>query len=154
LSWAGGHTSVATLDRPVARLEQLSYYPALVERICTLHAQGLKAPAIAQTLHAEGWRPPKRRTIFTRDTVHSILVRQGLWTPRRRTRMVSRRPHEWTILELSHHLQMPHQTLYAWVYKGISKRAGPRGHAIRCGSCRRTRQNWPDCGCCGRPPRW
>ena len=121
LSWAGGHTSVATLDRPVARLEQLSYYPARVERICTLHAQGLKAPAIAQTLHAEGWRPPKRRTIFTRDTVHSILVRQGLWTPRRRTRMVSRRPHEWTILELAHHLQMPHQTLYAWVYKGHLK---------------------------------
>jgi hypothetical protein len=45
-----------------------------------LHAQGLKAPAIAQTLHAEGWRPPKRRTTFTRDTVRSILVRQGLWT--------------------------------------------------------------------------
>jgi len=121
LYWAGGHTSATTLDRPVARLEQLSYYPTLVHRICTLHAQGLKAPAIAQTLNAEGWRPPKRRTTFTRDTVRSILVRQGLWTPRSRTRTVSRRPHEWTILELAHHLQMPHQTLYAWVYKGHLK---------------------------------
>jgi hypothetical protein len=121
LYWAGGHTSVATLDRPVARLEQLSYYPALVERVCTLHAQGLKMPAIAQTLHAEGWCPPKRRTTFTRDTVRSILVRQGLWTPRSRTRTVPHRAHEWTILELAHHLQIPHQTLYAWVYKGRLK---------------------------------
>jgi hypothetical protein len=54
LYWAGGHTSTTTLDRPVARLEQLSYYPALVHRICTLHAQGFKAPTIAQTLNAEG----------------------------------------------------------------------------------------------------
>src|SRR5215813_6051857 len=121
LYWAGGHTSTTTLDRPVARLEQLSYYPTLVHRICTLHAQGLKAPAIAQTLHAEGWRPPRRRTTFTADCVRSILVRQGLRTPRRRTRTVSRRPHEWTILELAHELQMPHQTLYAWVYKGHLK---------------------------------
>jgi DNA invertase Pin-like site-specific DNA recombinase len=121
LYWAGGHTSTTTLDRPVARLEQLSYYPTLVHCICTLHAQGLKAPAIAQTLNAEGWRPPKRRTTFTADTVRSILVRQGLWTPRLRTRTVSRRPHEWTILELAHQLQMPHQTLYAWVYKGHLK---------------------------------
>ena len=121
LYWAGGHTSVATLARPVARLEQLSYYPALVERVCTLHAQRLKAPAIAQTLNAEGWRPPKRRTTFTRDTVRSILVRQGLWKPRSRTRTVPRRAHEWTILELAHQLQIPHQTLYAWVYKGRLK---------------------------------
>jgi len=121
LSWAGGPTSAATLDRPVARLEQLSYYPALVERVCTLQAQGLQAPAIAQTLHAEGWCPPKRRTTFTKDTVRSMLVRQGLWTPRLRTRTVSRRPHAWTILELAHHLPMPHQTLYAWVYKGHLK---------------------------------
>jgi len=121
LYWAGGHTSAATLDRPVARLEQLSYYPALVERVCTLHAQGLKAPAIAQTLNAEGWRPPKRRTRFTGATVRSILVRQGLWTPRSRTRTVPRQPHEWTILELAHHLQIPHPTLYAWIYKGRLK---------------------------------
>jgi DNA invertase Pin-like site-specific DNA recombinase len=121
LYWAGGHTSAATLDRPVARLEQLSYYPALVERVCTLHAQGLKAPAIAQTLNAEGWHPPKRRTTFTGATVRTMLVRQGRWTPRRRTRTVRRRPHEWTILELAHHLQIPHPTLYAWVYKGRLK---------------------------------
>ena len=121
LSWAGGYTSAATLDRPVARLEQLSYYPALVERVCTLQAQGLKAPTIAQTLHAEGWCPPKRRTTFTGTTVRTMLVRQGRWTPRSRTRTVPRRPHAWTILELAHHLQMPHPTLYAWVYKGRLK---------------------------------
>jgi hypothetical protein len=121
LYWVGGHTSTATLDRPVARLEQLSYYPAVVERVCTLHAQGLKAPTIAQTLNAEGWRPPKRRTTFTGATVRSMLVRQGLWTPRSRTRTVPRRPHEWTILELAHQVQIPHQTLYAWVHKGQLK---------------------------------
>jgi hypothetical protein len=121
LYWVGGYTSTATLDRPVARLEQLSYYPALVERVCTLHAQGLKAPTIAQTLNAEDWRPPKRRTTFTGATVRSMLVRQGLWTPRSRTRTVPRRPHAWTILELAHQVQIPHQTLYAWVHKGQLK---------------------------------
>src|SRR4029450_11602567 len=44
-----------------------------------------------------------------------------LWSPRSRTRTVPRRPHEWTILELAHHLQIPHPTLYAWVYKGRLK---------------------------------
>jgi hypothetical protein len=121
LYWAGGYPSVAPLDRPVARLEHLRYSPTLVERICTLHAQGLKAPAMAQTLHAEGWRPPKRRTTFPGATVRTMVVRQGLWTPRSRTRTVPRRPHAWTILELAHHLQLPHQTLYAWVYKGRLK---------------------------------
>src|SRR5216684_1565289 len=69
----------------------------------------------------KGSRPLRLRRRFTGATVRSILVRQGLWTPRYRTRTVPRRPHEWTILELAHHLQMSHQTLYAWVYKGRLK---------------------------------
>ena len=33
ITWAGGHQTHADLRRPVARIDQLSYYPALTERI-------------------------------------------------------------------------------------------------------------------------
>ena len=56
--WAGGVRTAHALTRPVKRLVQLSTYPALIERIGGLHAAGLRAPAIAETLNREGWRPP------------------------------------------------------------------------------------------------
>jgi len=60
LSWAGGHISAVTLDRPVVRLEQLSYYPALVHRSCTLHAPGLDC--------LPGHRGRTGRTVFSYHT--------------------------------------------------------------------------------------
>jgi hypothetical protein len=54
VTWMGGHRTQSTLRHPVACLEQLSYYPALVQCIMTLHTQGLHAPAMAQTLNEEG----------------------------------------------------------------------------------------------------
>ena len=64
LHWAGGHRTRTRLIRPVARLEQLSYYPQLTQRVMELHQQGLPARATAQRLNTEGWRPAKRRETF------------------------------------------------------------------------------------------
>ena len=41
ITWAGGQQTHADLRRPVARIDQLSHYPALTERITALAGQGL-----------------------------------------------------------------------------------------------------------------
>ena len=60
IHWAGGMISKLEMVRPVAKLEQLSYYPQMIERIKHLAGQGLRAAQIAEQLNQEGWRPPKR----------------------------------------------------------------------------------------------
>ena len=64
IHWKGGHATAATITRPIARLDQLSYYPQLAARVVTLvvtlHGQGHTNAAIAQELNEEGWRPAKR----------------------------------------------------------------------------------------------
>ncbi|WP_432043725.1 hypothetical protein [Streptomyces cadmiisoli] len=41
--WAGGTTTAGEVIRPVQRLEQLSYYPHLTDRIRELAGQGIVA---------------------------------------------------------------------------------------------------------------
>lgn len=50
--------------------------------------------------------------------VRSLLVRQGLSSPRARPRAVPRAAEEWTLPALAATLAMPHPTLYAWLRKG------------------------------------
>jgi DNA invertase Pin-like site-specific DNA recombinase len=119
--WIGGHRTHTRRMRPVARLDQLSYYPDLLARAATLHQQGLGRAAIAQHLNAEGWRPAKRRQTFTADMVGSLLVRQGLRSSTSRPRSVARKNEEWTLPELAYTLEMPHPTLYSWLRKGHLK---------------------------------
>src|SRR3989475_515785 len=116
--WIGGHRTQTRRRRPVARLDQLSYYPALLARAAALHQQGLSRGAIAAGLNAEGWRPAKRRQTFTADMVRSLLVRQGLSASKVRPRSVTREADEWTLPALAYTLEMPHPTLYAWLRKG------------------------------------
>jgi DNA invertase Pin-like site-specific DNA recombinase len=117
--WIGGHGTRTTLIRPVACLEQLSYYPQLLQRVAALHAQGDDRPTIAKTLDAEGWRPAKRRSTFTAAMVGTLLARQGLCAPRPGSvATVTRRANEWTLPELAQRLAIPQPTLYAWLYKG------------------------------------
>ena len=78
VAWVGGHGTEATLSRPVAWLEQLSYYPQLQARGVALYTQGKDRTTIAQTLNAAGWRPAKRRATFTPLMVGRLLARQGL----------------------------------------------------------------------------
>jgi DNA invertase Pin-like site-specific DNA recombinase len=120
LHWVGGHTTGATLIRPVARLDQLSYYPQLMERVSALHAEQATVSAIASRLNAEGWRPPKRRETFSANMVQKLLVAQGLRNPRRcdRDMIDDRASDEWTLAELSHHLSIPQPTLVNWLRRG------------------------------------
>ena len=133
--WAGGHRTRTRMVRPVARLEQLSYYPELVVRIAALHQQGHSADAIARTLNEEGWRPAKRRKTFNRSMVHALLSRQGLSTGTQKQQYaaeVKRSADEWTLKELARELKMPEVTLYTWIRKGtLTARQGKQGgHAI------------------------
>jgi DNA invertase Pin-like site-specific DNA recombinase len=119
--WAGGHRTRAQLARPVARLEQLSYYPALAERVLALHQQGLTCAAIAEQLNTERWRPAKRRATFNGPMVASLLARHGLSaspTPRRQAPWHDRQPDEWSLPELARELDMPAVTLFTWLRKG------------------------------------
>ena len=121
--WAGGHKTQATLIRPVARLEQLSYYQDLLKRVAELHTQQKNARTIAHILNEEGWRPAKRRDTFNAYMVHSLLSRQGLRVSRKKRPSdgITKKANEWTIRELSQKLKMPEPTLYSWIKKGFVK---------------------------------
>jgi hypothetical protein len=83
LHWIGGHVTAATITRPVARFEQLSYYPQLLARVAALHGERQTLDAIAERLNAEGWRPPKRHQTFNANAVKTLLQAQGLCRHRR-----------------------------------------------------------------------
>lgn len=118
--WFGGTGgSLLRLVRPVARLDQLSYYPQLMARVAALHAGGQLSAAIAGTLNAEGWRPAKRRGTFTAQMVCGLLARQGIGSTRASAATtVARLADEWTVGELARELAMPHETVYQWLRDG------------------------------------
>jgi Recombinase zinc beta ribbon domain len=121
LHWAGGHRTRTGLIRPVARLEQLSYYPQLKKRVRELPQQGLHAKAIADRLNTEGWRPAKRRETFNVFMVRSMLSRLGLSTgtaKQQHPNSLKRKLNEWTLKELAGKLEMPESTLYVWLHRG------------------------------------
>jgi hypothetical protein len=125
--WIGGHRTQTRRSLPVARLDQLSYYPELLARVANLHQQGLDRAHVAQQLNAEGWRPAKRRQTFTADMVSSLLARQGLRLLPSRPRAVARKTDEWTLPELAYTLAMPEPTLYSWLRKEHLKARRDKG---------------------------
>jgi hypothetical protein len=116
--WIGGYRTQTRRRRPVARLDQLRYYPALLARAAALHQQGVSRGAMAAARNAEEWRPAKRRPTFTAEMVRSLLVRQGLSASKARPRSVTHEADEWTLPALAYTLAMPQPTLYAWLRKG------------------------------------
>lgn len=128
--WIGGHHTRTHLVRPVAKLEQLSYYPQLVARVLALHGSGLRCPQIAAQLNAEGWRPAKRRATFNGPMVANLLAHQGVPAGVSHSRSApwpERGPDEWPLPELAHRLDMPSVTLFSWLRKGwLQARQVPR----------------------------
>ena len=53
--WFGGQGTQTTLIRPVARLEQLSYYSELLQRVATIFNEGYDGDTISAILNREGW---------------------------------------------------------------------------------------------------
>src|ERR1700683_714392 len=78
ITWAGGHQTSGQAVRPVARLDQLSYFPALLARVTDLAGAGQDTTRLADPLNAEGYRPPKRTSRFTGGQVRTLISRRGI----------------------------------------------------------------------------
>ena len=70
VTWAGGHQTYAALSRPVARIDQLSYYPALTQRIRALAGQAWTLPRLSAS-----WQP--RACAHPACTIASIPARSS-----------------------------------------------------------------------------
>ncbi|MGH3125917.1 MAG: hypothetical protein ACRDND_33485, partial [Streptosporangiaceae bacterium] len=118
VTWAGGHRTAGRVVRPVAALAQLSYLPRLRQRAGELLAAGCTGAQIADALNAEGLRPPKRASVFTKNAVHDLLSALGLNHHRNPSRRPALGEDEWWLRDLADHLGMPKITLDAWVRRG------------------------------------
>jgi DNA invertase Pin-like site-specific DNA recombinase len=121
ITWAGGHQTHADLARPVARVSQLSYYPALTGRIAALAAQGLGCAAIASQLAAEGFRTPHLHDRFHDGQIQQLVRRLGLrpgLDRDQRTDQGSLGPGQWWLAALAREIGMPAATLFGWLKRG------------------------------------
>jgi hypothetical protein len=120
IHWHGGHKTYSNLIRPVAKLEQLSYYTDLIARAKELRNENKNFKEIADILNAEGWRPAKRQIIFNKGMVGTLLSRSGVNSHKKlRSKQIDRMANEWTFRELSQKINTPEPTLYAWMRKGM-----------------------------------
>src|SRR5262249_57759447 len=78
VTWAGGHQTHTNLLRPVARIDQLSYYPALTQRIRALAGERLGNAAIASQLATEGYRTPHLHERFHDGEIQNLIRRLGM----------------------------------------------------------------------------
>jgi hypothetical protein len=123
ITWAGGRTTGGQTIRPVARLDQLSSYPQLRERVRQLAEQGHRAQAIANRLHAEGFRPAKGRERIGVSAITQLLHQLGCPRAFTRQRIVpppgeEPGPGEWWLDDLAAELAMPPITLHSWIRRG------------------------------------
>ncbi|TVY99127.1 recombinase family protein [Trebonia kvetii] len=128
ITWAGGHQTTGQTVRPVARLDQLSYYPALLARVTELAAAGRDNRQIADALNAEGLRPPKRTSRFNHGQVRTLITQRGIRRqPKGRpAALASLEPGQWSVPGLAAELRMPTATIYNWIYRGwITARHAP-----------------------------
>lgn len=117
--WSGGYETQTHFVRPVAKMEQLSYYHELLNRTKALKEENRTFAEIAAILNHEGWRPAKRNLPFSTHMVSSLLSRVGVTSSKQtKTTQVKKMAHEWTFRELSQKLVIPEPTLYAWMKKG------------------------------------
>jgi len=117
LRWAGGFSSRHTLYRPVQTYQQLSTYDELVARIDALRAEGKTLSAMATTLNADGFHPPKRSPTFTKGILSGFLREHGVRTgslPKSVTDEHHLQTDEWWLADLAAELSMPIATLHRW----------------------------------------
>jgi DNA invertase Pin-like site-specific DNA recombinase len=120
--WAGATTTEDVVMRPVAKLEQLSYYPELCEHVRRLTAQGFSAGHIAERLNKKGYRTPIRRGEFGAQMVGDLMRRLGSKTQghpsSERQQEGPLDENEWWLSELATEVGMPKVTLYGWIRRG------------------------------------
>ncbi len=122
IEWVGGALTTGVVRRPVQRLEQLSTYPQLLERVRTLVVEGLPAAAIAQRLTAEGYRPTQADDRFSKQSVKELRQRLGL-SPQgaRHQPRTGLGTDEWWLSELAQAIGMSRTTLAHWVTRGWAR---------------------------------
>jgi hypothetical protein len=127
--WHGGAETPGEIVRPVARLDQLSYYPALRQRLGKLVKEGRTNAQIATQLYAEGFRPAKRASHYAFGAISKLRARLGLPQTCRRTlpQVLERNADEWLLSELAAHLDMPTVTLHHWIRRGVVQARQPDG---------------------------
>src|SRR6266496_3604252 len=123
ITWAGGQTTHGNTIRPVARLDQLSTYPQLRERVHQLAAHGHRAKAIADQLHAEGFRPAKGHERIGVNAINQLLHQLGCPRAFTRDRLAPPAgekpgPNDWWLDEPATELGMPPITLHSWLRRG------------------------------------
>ena len=121
VTWAGGQQTHTDLSRPVARIDQLSYYPALTQRIRELASQDLGNAAIASQLAAEGFRTPHLHERFHDGEIQHLIRRLGLrpgLDHDHRTDQGSLEPGQWWLASLAREIGMPAATLFGWLRRG------------------------------------
>ena len=97
--------------------------PQLVERVRQLAEQGHRAQAIANRLHAEGFRPAKGRQRIGVSAITQLLHQLGCPRAYTRDRIPpppgeGPGPHEWWLDDLAAELAMPPITLHSWIRRG------------------------------------
>lgn len=121
VEWVGGHSTALEVVRPVGRLQQLSYYDDLLDRIRALRKEGMTYKAVASQLNQEGWRPPKRRETFSGHMIQALFAQRES-PPRKKRESRWPRPNlkatEWLLPDLAAKLEMPPITLYSWICRG------------------------------------
>lgn len=132
IAWSGGTETTYEVKRPVGCYEQLSYWPELKKRVHELFSETQNTAEIAERLSSEGWRPPKRKTLFDRVSVRRLLDRLRLRLRRPNPqRCEELGEHEWTRQALAEELGMPVTTLFAWMRRGwVEARQSERGRWI------------------------
>lgn len=121
VTWVGGHRTDGEVVRPVGRLDQLSYFPQLSARARELAAAGHTASAIAKTLNAEGFRPPKRREHCGTQGVRELLRELGCTSRQEQSLRRNAQPlgpDEWWPTDLAREIGMPRVTLFGWIKHG------------------------------------
>jgi hypothetical protein len=117
IEWAGGGTTAGIAIRPISRMEHLSYYPQLCERMRNLAAAGLGSGQITACLAADGFQSPKYARPFSRQSVVELMRRLGLHQTLRRERPVLQE-HEWWFSDLQSKLGCSNSTLHLWRQTG------------------------------------
>lgn len=74
LHWSGGFESVHKIARAVQKFDQLDGYQNLIDRALQLTLPGCSAPQVAETLHREGYRCPRRMKAISASMVSKLLL--------------------------------------------------------------------------------
>jgi DNA invertase Pin-like site-specific DNA recombinase len=116
IHWQGGFTSQHEVVRPVLRFEQLRGYEQLKDRIVRCRGAGDTAVQIAAKLNSDGFRTPKSKKEYTKDSVQKLIARFGLVNEKATDGELG--PNEWWLADLSRELDVNEGKLRSWAVRG------------------------------------